>query len=331
MSRDIVVIGASAGAIDALRTIAGGLPPDFPAAVFVVVHISPHSPGILDSILARAGRLPTVVVKEREPIRPGWIYVASPDHHLVVEEGFARATRGPRENLFRPAVDPLFRSAAQAFGARVIGIVLSGGLDDGSAGLWAVKDRGGIAIVQDPAEAPVASMPLNAMRYVQVDHSLPAARIAPLLAELVRQPAQEKGAPVPRRMQLEVGIAKEEAPLEERLAFLGEPSLFACPECHGVLVRLRDGANERYRCHTGHAYSRMSLVADMDDRIRESLWSAMRALQEKAMLLRQMEEQGGAGSNELLQRAAQADADMERLRQVTLRSEPPAGDLRREA
>ncbi|HWH39450.1 MAG TPA: chemotaxis protein CheB [Usitatibacter sp.] len=331
MLRDVVVIGASAGGIDALRTIASGLPRDFPAAIFVVVHISPHSPGILDSILERAGPLPSVTVRDEEPIRPGCIYVPFPDHHLVVEEGIARATRGPRENLFRPAVDPLFRSAAQAFGPRVIGVVLSGGLDDGSAGLFAVKDRGGVAIVQDPAEAAVASMPLNAMRYVQVDHTLRVARIAPLLAELVRQPVQEGGAPVPERMKLEVGIAKEDAPLEERVALLGEPSLYACPECHGVLTRLREGTNERYRCHTGHAYSQISLIADMEERIEESVWSGIRALQEKAMLLRHMAGQDEAGRQELLERAAEAEADIERLRQITLRSDPPADELRRES
>lgn len=331
MPRDVVVIGASAGGIDALRTIVSGLPGDFPAAIFVVVHISPHSPGILDSILERAGPLPSVMVRDEEPIRPGCIYVPFPDHHLVVEEGLARATRGPRENLFRPAVDPLFRSAAEAFGPRVAGIVLSGGLDDGSAGLYAVKERGGVAIVQDPAEAPVASMPLNAMRYVQVDHCLRAARIGPLLQELARQPAQEGGGSVPERMKLEVGIAKEEVPLEERVALLGEPSIYACPECHGVLTRLREGANERYRCHTGHAYSQMSLIADMEDRIEESVWSAIRALQEKAMLLRHMAGQDTSGSEELLQRAAQADGDVERLREVTLRSDPPTDELRREA
>ena len=183
----IVVIGASAGGIDALRTIVGGLPADFAPAIFVVLHSAPNSPGVLASILQRAGRLAAVVVRSRQAIREGTIYVAAPDRHLVVDTNWAIATRGPKENHFRPAVDPLFRSAAQTFGPGVIGVILSGGLDDGSAGLLTVKQHGGTTIVQDPATALYPSMPLSALSRVDVDHCVPAEDIAPLLIRLARE------------------------------------------------------------------------------------------------------------------------------------------------
>lgn len=180
----IVVIGASTGGIDALRTIVGALPHDFAPAIFVVLHMAADSPGILASILQRAGRLPAVAVTTRHPIRTGTIYVAAPDRHLLVERNRAIATRGPKENRFRPAVDPLFRSAAQTFGAGAIGVILSGGLDDGSAGLLAIQQQGGTAIVQDPATALNPSMPQNALSRVVVDHCVPVEDIAPLLMRL---------------------------------------------------------------------------------------------------------------------------------------------------
>ena len=164
--REIVVIGASAGGIEALSALLALLPADFPAAILVVVHISADSPGVLPSILARAGVLPVETAKDGVAILPGRVYVAPPDRHLLLEPGSIRVTRGPKENRFRPAIDPLFRSAAQAYGEQVIGVVLSGSLDDGTAGLWAIKDRGGLAIVQEPSEAAYPSMPLSALQYV---------------------------------------------------------------------------------------------------------------------------------------------------------------------
>ena len=183
----IVVIGASAGGIDALRSIVSGLPADFAPALFVVVHSAPNSPGVLASILQRAGRLAAVVVRSREAIREGTIYVAAPDRHLLVDTNWAIATRGPKENHFRPAVDPLFRSAAQTFGPGVIGVILSGGLNDGRAGLLSVKQHGGTAIVQDPATALYPSMPQSALSEVDVDHCVPVKDIAPLLIRLASE------------------------------------------------------------------------------------------------------------------------------------------------
>jgi two-component system chemotaxis response regulator CheB len=186
--RDIIVIGASAGGLEALRMLVAALPPTFPAALFVVVHISPQSPGLLPEILDRAGPLPVLSATDQAPIRGGHIYMAPADQHLLLEPGWMRLTRGPKENRFRPAIDPLFRSAAYAFGPQVIGIVLSGMLDDGMAGLWAIKDRGGLAIVQEPSEAPHPSMPQNALTYVAVDYCLRTTDLATALDALVREP-----------------------------------------------------------------------------------------------------------------------------------------------
>ena len=189
----IIVIGASAGGIDALRTIVGGLPADFAPAIFVVLHSAPNSPGILASILQRAGRLAAVVVRSRQAIREGTIYVAAPDRHLLVDTNWAIASSGPKENRFRPAVDPLFRSAAQTFGSGVIGVILSGGLYDGRAGLLSVKQHGGTAIVQDPATALYPSMPQSALSRVHVDHCVPAEDIAALLIRLAAGVVSENG------------------------------------------------------------------------------------------------------------------------------------------
>src|SRR3954470_12372525 len=181
MSRkDIVVVGASAGGMDALEKLVAGLPADLPASVLVVWHLSPGIRSVLPNVLSRAGPLPASNPQDGDPIQPGRIYVAPSDHHILVEKGFMRVTKGPKENRFRPAVDPLFRSAAYIYGPRVIGIVLSGALDDGTAGLWTIKSRGGVAIVQDLADAEVPSMPQNALAAVEVDYTLPVSKMAAL-------------------------------------------------------------------------------------------------------------------------------------------------------
>src|SRR3712207_6221044 len=180
--KDIIVIGTSSGGIEALKELVSALPRDLKAAVFVVLHVAPYSLGILPEILSREGTLPAANAADWEQIEPGRIYVAPPDHHLLLDAaGYVRVTRGPRENRFRPAVDTLFRSAAHAFGPRVVGVILTGWLDDGTAGLWAVKERGGTAVVQHPEEAFAPAMPLNAIKHVEVDHIVPLREIAPLL------------------------------------------------------------------------------------------------------------------------------------------------------
>src|SRR5215217_8275426 len=281
-AKDIIVIGASLGGIEALRAIAGGLPKDFPASVFVVLHISPDSPGVLADIVDRAGELPAANAVDGEQIQPGRIYVAPPDRHLIIEPNRVRLTRGPKENRFRPAVDTLFRSAAQVYGPRVVGVVLTGNLDDGTAGLWAVKRLGGMAIVQDPREALAPSMPQSAIQHVRVDHVVPLAAMAPLLTRVVTTPVYEGGVVVPDRIDIEVKIAKAEDPMTAGIDQLGEASTFACPDCHGVLLRLDEEGHVRFRCHTGHAYSAESLLAAINERVEDALWNAVRAIDEGA-------------------------------------------------
>src|SRR5215211_1323169 len=279
MAKDIIVVGASAGGIEALRVLAGGLPADFPASLFVVLHTSPESPAMLPNILARSGSLPALSPKDGDRIRPGTIYVAPPDRHLLIEPNLMRVTRGPKENRFRPAVDPLFRSAAQTYGPRVVGVILTGYLD------------GGTAVVQDPADALVPSMPLSAVTHVQVDYCLPLDEIAPLLVRLTTEVAKDKGAyPVPKEVEIEVNIAKEQKALEAGVLQLGEPSNYACPECHGVLLQMKEGTLFRFRCHTGHAYSIESLLTDITEKMDDALWNSIRAFEEGELFMRHMAE-----------------------------------------
>lgn len=328
--KDIIVIGASSGGIEALKILVGGLPSDFKASIFVVLHISPQSPGILHEILGRAGRLPTVIAKDGERVRSGHIYVATPDRHLLVEPGRVRVTRGPKENRFRPAVDPLFRSAAQAYGPRAIGIVLTGGLDDGTAGLWAVKQLGGVTVVQDPREAFAPSMPESAYRYVQPDYCLPVAEIAPLLVRLTGESAGEKGASqVPEELDIEIKIAKEDKDSYLEMMKFGTPSMFTCPECHGVLLQLMEAERVRFRCHTGHAFSSDSLLAEVAEKVEEAQWNAVRSVQENAILLRHMA-QHLRGANDagithaFLEKAQEAQRRADLLKQIVMSDEEPA-------
>jgi two-component system chemotaxis response regulator CheB len=224
--------------------------------------------------------------------------VAPPDHHLLIEPGVVRATRGPKENRFRPAIDPLFRSAAQTYGPRVIGVILTGYLDDGTAGLWTIKKLGGTAVVQDPNDAVIPFMPQNALAHVDVDYCLPLDEIAPLLVRLTTAATDEKGVyPVPKEVQIEIDIAKEQKALDAGVLELGEPSNYACPECHGVLLQLKEGTRSRFRCHTGHAYSIESLMADITAKMDDAVWNSIRAFDEGELFMRHMAEHLGSGEN----------------------------------
>ncbi len=208
LGHDVIVVGASAGGVEALRGLVGSLPIDLPAAVFLVLHIPAQSPSLLPEILSRSGPLRALHPTNGEVIQHGLIYVAPPDHHLLLEDGFVRVVRGPRENRHRPAIDPLFRSAARAYGSRVVGVILTGSLDDGTAGLLAIKRRGGVAIVQDPDDALYSSMPRSALAHVDVDHVLVLSEIGPVLARLTReQAAVEKKHLVPKDMEMETKLA----------------------------------------------------------------------------------------------------------------------------
>jgi two-component system chemotaxis response regulator CheB len=296
--RDLVVIGASAGGIETLREIVRGLPAGLPASVLVVVHLPPRSPGLLPGILSRSGPLPAAHAVDGEELRPGRIFVAPSDFHMLVAEGRIRLARGPRENLHRPAIDPLFRSAAVAYGPRAIGVVLTGALDDGTAGLSALKRCGGIAVVQDPEDATYPSMPRSALRNVRVDHCVPRTEVAALLDRLTREePAARPRDPRPRDIALEVGMAAMDSS-EEKLDQIGQRSTFTCPECHGTLWEMNEQGALRFRCHVGHAYTGETLLSQQSDGLEDALWAAARAFEENATLSERMADRSRSRGHE---------------------------------
>jgi two-component system chemotaxis response regulator CheB len=327
--KDIVVIGASAGGMEALQKLVARLPADLPASIFIVWHLAPGAKGILPSVLAKIGPLPTVQPEDGDRIERGRIYVAPNDHHMLLENGYIRIARGPKENRFRPAIDPLFRSAAYVYGPRVIGVVLTGGLDDGTAGLWTIKLRGGTAVVQEPADALIRSMPLNALDNVSVDHRLPAAQIGELIARLVREPAPQPvrvPAVEDQKTQHEIRIAKEREALEEGVLRFGELSPFTCPECHGVLTMLREGKIVRFRCHTGHAFSADTLLTANSEEVEARLWDAVRASDESVILLNRLGEEfaktgNTAAAEKCFDEAREAHERLRPLRQAAIESE----------
>jgi two-component system, chemotaxis family, protein-glutamate methylesterase/glutaminase len=315
--RDIIVIGASAGGVHALSELAAGLPADLPAAVFVVLHISPYGRSALPAILRRVSALPVDHPHDGETIRHGRIYVAPPNLHLALEEDRIRLSPGPTENAHRPAIDVLFRTAAQTHGARVIGIVLTGNLDDGTAGLTQVKRHGGLAIVQDPGEAEYPSMPESALRHAGVDCVLPLLEIGPALGRLTREPPPEEG-PGANGGGARQDMGRVPADEKDEEA---KPSALTCPECGGALWESSASGSLHFRCRTGHAYSPESLVAKQAASLEAALWAAIRALEERAALSRRMEKRMSDTGNTLSMgrfgnRAEDAERHAEVLRNV---------------
>jgi len=288
-THDIIVLGASAGGVEAISTIVAGLPRDLRAAVLVVLHVS-RGRSVLPEILTRSGRLPAVHPDDGERLQYGKIYVAPPDHHMTLERDMIRVTHGPTENGVRPAIDPLFRSAGRAYRSRVIGVVATGALDDGTAGLAAIKQGGGIAIVQDPHEAVAPSMPRSAIAAVNVDHVLPLAEIGPLLAALVHEAAaRASGGGGPHLQRIETDRAPGQIATSESDR-PGRLSVFTCPECHGTLWEHEEEGLLRFRCRVGHIYSPDSMLAAHTDSVDRALWAALRALEERAALTRRLSE-----------------------------------------
>lgn len=284
---DVIVIGASAGGLQVLQRIMGDLPANLPASVFVVQHVGQTSH--LAPILDRAGPLPVTWAESGTPIKIGHVYVAPPERHLLLHDRHLLLRRGPQENLVRPAIDPLFRSAAATFGGRVIGVVLSGALNDGAAGLHAVKRCGGLAVVQDPHDAVMPEMPQSALFNTDVDHVLPGPAIGALLAELAARPAGPTPE-IPLDIRLEAAIAAQELgdmATEDRL---GRLSRFTCPDCHGTLWEINDNGVLRFRCHVGHAFTGEVMLAAQTQQIEQTLWSLMRSHAERAALIRRLAE-----------------------------------------
>jgi two-component system chemotaxis response regulator CheB len=300
-SYPIVVLGASAGGVESLRRVVSTMPADFPCAVLVVLHIGASQPSTLPEILSRAGPLPACHPANGDVIQPGRVYIAPPDHHLLVDHGTMAVAKGPKENRFRPSIDALFRSAAYSYGSRAIGVVLSGALDDGTSGLWSIKRMGGITIVQSPEDAPFSSMPLSALAQVQVDYQVPAAELGALLVNLVASDALRHSAPHPelkQRLRTELDIALEGGAFQKGIMEIGNLTPFTCPECGGALVKLTEDMMTRYRCHTGHAYSDSALLEGVMEATGEMLWKVMRSLEEGVMLVKHMGQQIQEGGDE---------------------------------
>jgi two-component system chemotaxis response regulator CheB len=289
---DVVVIGASAGGVEALLRLVAGLPEDFGGAVFVVLHQLPNRRSALASILGRAGPLPAVQAEHLAPVRTGTIYVAPPNRHLVVHQGHMALEAGPRENHARPAVDVLFRSAARAYGPRVVGVVLSGTLRDGALGLAAIKMRGGITMVQDPAEALFPGMPESALKTTEIDFCLPAAAIPARLVELTHHTLEHQGmqpSESDRPADPETtSHAGDEPGGESSPKLPNTASGLTCPECHGSLWELTEDDRPRYECRIGHAYSVDALLDHQGETVEAALWSAVNALQERAATFRRL-------------------------------------------
>lgn len=317
--RNIIVIGASAGGVHALTELVAHLPGDLPAAVFAVLHVG-SGRSALPEILNRAGGLPAKHPKSGEKILPGRIYAAPPDRHLCIEDGTVQVVRGPRENGHRPAIDVLFRSAARWHGPRVIGVVLTGNLDDGTAGLLAIKKLGGVAVVQDPEDADYPSMPASALASVPVDHVAPLAELPRILADLVHQDGPEKGGP-PLVWPQEGDVTEESLGKAGDEMNGGRPSGFTCPDCGGGLWETQSDDLVRLRCRTGHAFSPESLVTSQAQALEAALWAAVRSLEETASLARRMESRMGDKGLATAQRryhgrAAEAERHSLALRRV---------------
>jgi two-component system chemotaxis response regulator CheB len=269
------------------------MPSDMPASFLVVVHTAPDSAGLLARIIGRRAPFVAEFARDGAPLRRGRIYVAPPDHHLLLKPHRLCVARGPKENGFRPAVDPLFRTAANSYGPRVIGVILSGGLDDGTVGLMQIKEQGGIAVVQDPEEAPFPSMPTSAAQHVEVDHVASIAAMSALLPRLALEPLPKGAEPMPRQTEPDVAELGTNALVTRELPY--PPSGLTCPECGGALWELKDGKLLRFRCHVGHGYTAESLQAEQSNGLEAALWTALRALEENAALRRRMARRASDG------------------------------------
>lgn len=329
-TRDTIVIGASAGGVQALSKLVRDLPSDLPAAVFTVLHIPVDATSLLPDILAHHSSLPVAHAVDGEPIVRGRIYVAPPDRHLLVEGQKVKLVHGPKENLHRPSIDALFRSAARWLGSRTIGVILTGARDDGKVGMRAIKQRGGLTIVQDPEEAPFPSMPLSVTQAIRVDYSVTVQEIAPLLNELCHEAFEEKGEHrMPDQLEIEARIAHQEMESDELIASverLGKISTLTCPECNGALWEIDDHEILRYRCHVGHALSAEALGDGQTAMLEVALWSAVRALEEQMILAKKIQDRARRGNRmDVVQtferRAQEAEQQCSMIRQLLLGGE----------
>jgi two-component system chemotaxis response regulator CheB len=310
--RDVVVIGGSAGAIEALRALLGALPRDLPAAVFVVLHQAAEHRTRLPELLTRVGPLPVELAVHGQPIRPGHVVLAPPDNHLLLAPGYVSVVRGPKENGHRPAIDPLFRSAANAFGPRVIGVVLSGALDCGTYGLSSIKARGGLTLVQDPAEAQVTSMPESALAKVAIDQVGRAAALGAFIGRTVREPLPAA----------EATSAPDDPPATREVR-----ADVSCPLCQGAMTEAGKGADLVLRCHVGHQFSLAGLLQVQSEALESALWAGVRALEESARIARRAAATTPGVSRQLVERARVHEHDADVIRRMRLNDPWPPPEL----
>lgn len=324
----VVVIGTSAGGLSALKKLISQLLNDFPLPIMVVHHISADATGnVLLNELNNLGTVTCRHAKSGENLKPGHLYLAPSDHHLMIGEDLKiLVTKGARENRYRPAIDPLFRSAAIGFGTGVIGILLTGYLDDGTAGMKAIKRCGGTCIVQDPADAEYPAMPKNALNNVEIDYCLPISEMGALLYKIIPQKLRKRK-PVPKDLLTEATIAERVLSDLSSVNKLGDQVPFNCPGCGGVLWKVEKDINPRFRCHTGHAYTAASLLAEQTKKIEETMWIALRMFEERKNLLTEMARgKGGVGSKSALERANMSQVHIDRIRAILKTSENLNGD-----
>ncbi|TCN56552.1 chemotaxis protein CheB [Flavobacterium circumlabens] len=316
----IVVVGTSAGGMKALTALIEQLPKDFPAPLLIVQHLSSDATGdALLNELNKIGKLKCIHATQGEKIKSGQIYLAPSDNHLMIEEnGSILITKGAQENRSRPAIDPLFRSAATSFGNRTIGILLTGYLDDGTSGLIAIQRCGGICIIQDPADADYPDMPKNALNQIKPDYCIPIAEMGGILSTLVARKSKKQVA-IPEDITKEVQIAKRVLSDLPSVNSLGEQVPFNCPGCGGVLWKMNKGPDLRYRCHTGHAYTAATLLTEQTMKIEETMWTALRMFEERKNLLTTIaQDQKGATATSAKERSKMSQIHIDRIRAILL-------------
>jgi two-component system chemotaxis response regulator CheB len=331
--RDIVVIGTSAGGMETLDRLIGGMPAGLPAAIFVVQHLHPEFTPV--ALLKRLGEYKAFECKLAEDgdiFEHGKIYLAPPDAHLLVKETVLLVRRGAQENRYRPAVDPLFRSAAVAHGPRVVGVILTGMLDDGTSGLVAIHRCGGVTVVQDPRDAPYPEMPLSALHNDHVDYCLPIAEMGPLLEKLSRE--IPKASPsIPEDIRIEAEIAERVVTGIEEIVPLGNQTPYTCPGCGGVLWEMRDPDGQRYRCHTGHTYTAATFMEEQAEKIEETLWIALRMLEERKNMHKNLAHKEIKPTMKRIyeKNVQETEKHIERLRSVLLMANKKIGEKREQA
>lgn len=326
--RNIVVIGASAGGLETLDRLIGQLPGEFPAAIFIVQHLDPaHMPSMLLHKLSAYKAFRCKIAEDGEAFGPGQIYIAPSDAHLLIKESTLLVRRGAKENRYRPAIDPLFRSAAVAHGPRVIGVVLTGMLDDGTSGLMAIHRCGGVAVVQDPSDALYPDMPQSAINNDHVDYCVPLREMGRLLDKLSRE-LPDPSVPIPEDVRIEAEIAERVLSEIAEMSGLGALVPYACPGCGGPLWEMKDEKGQRFRCHTGHTFTALALLDDQSKKIEETLWTAIRMFEERKNLQKNMaNKEKRPRSKQIYEKSLQeTQAHIDRLRSLLLVANGQAGD-----